>query len=105
MVDGRTLFFQGTLLVDFDPARMIEVLRIPVDKLARRDLEDARRRVVSLRELLGACAPLDEVDGALLSGFRDHLGLEPAWAKRAGPRSASRAGSRGAVRHDEFGAR
>ncbi len=77
VIDGATLFFQGTLLIDCDPARMIEVLRIPVEKLARRDLEDARRRVVSLRELLGRVPPLEEVYAALLAGFREHLGLEP----------------------------
>src|SRR5688572_27842022 len=42
LIDGRTLFFQGTLLVEFDASRMIEALRVPVEKLARRDLEDAR---------------------------------------------------------------
>jgi lipoate-protein ligase A len=81
VADGATLFFQGTLLIDFDPARMIDVLRIPVEKLARRDLEDARQRVVSLRELLGRVPPLEEVYGALLEGFREHLGLEPVWGE------------------------
>ena len=76
VTDGATLFYQGTLLVDFDPARMIEVLKVPVDKLARRDLDDARKRVVSLRELLGAVPPMAEVEDALLAGFREHLGLE-----------------------------
>ena len=28
LVDGRTLFFQGTLLVDFDAPRMLEALRV-----------------------------------------------------------------------------
>lgn len=79
--DGETLFFQGTLLVDFDPARMIEALRIPVEKLARRDLEDARRRVVSLAELLGRVPPLEEIYAALVEGFRERLGLEPHWGK------------------------
>jgi lipoate-protein ligase A len=77
--DGETLLFQGTLLIDFDPARMIEALRIPVEKLARRDLEDARRRVTSLREVLGRVPPLEEIYAALLEGFREHLGLEPQW--------------------------
>ena len=81
VVDGDTLFFQGTLLIDFDPARMIEALRIPVEKLARRDLEDARRRVVSLAELLGRVPPLEEIHAALLEGFREHLGLEPGWGE------------------------
>ena len=79
--DGETLFFQGTLLIDFDPARMIEALRIPVAKLARRDLEDARRRVTSLREMLGRVPPLEEIYAALLEGFREHLGLEPQWGE------------------------
>jgi lipoate-protein ligase A len=78
VIDGATLFFQGTLLIDFDPARMIEALRIPVEKLARRDFEDARRRVVSLREALGRVPPLAQIQAALLEGFREHLELEPA---------------------------
>jgi lipoate-protein ligase A len=77
--DGRTLFFQGTLLVDFDPTRMIEALRVPVEKLARRELDDARRRVITLAEALGRVPGLDEVEAALLEGFREHLGLEPRW--------------------------
>jgi lipoate-protein ligase A len=81
LVDGRTLFFQGTLLIDFDPARMIEVLKVPVEKLARRDLEDARRRVTTLREVLGRVPPLEEIYAALLEGFREHLGLEPQWGE------------------------
>jgi len=81
VTDGATLLFQGTLLIDFDPARMIDVLRIPVEKLARRDLEDARQRVVCLRELLGRVPPLEEVCGALLAGFREHLELEPVWGE------------------------
>ncbi|HWA39467.1 MAG TPA: alpha/beta fold hydrolase [Burkholderiales bacterium] len=76
LVDGETLFYQGTLLVDFDPARMIEVLKVPVDKLARRDLDDARKRVVSLRELLGEVPPMAAIEEALLAGFGEHLGLE-----------------------------
>jgi len=81
LVDGETLFFQGTLLVDFDAARMIEVLKIPADKLARRDLDDARRRVTTLREVLGEVPPLREIEEALLDGFREHLGLEPRWGE------------------------
>lgn len=79
--DGATLFFQGTLLVSFDPARMIEALRIPVEKLARRDLEDARRRVVSLEELLDRVPPAREIQDALLAGFAEHLGLAPRWGE------------------------
>ncbi len=77
VVDGRTLFYQGTLLVEFDPQRMIEALRVPVEKLARRDLDDARRRVISLSEALGRVPPIAEVQAALLAGFQEHLEIEP----------------------------
>jgi len=81
VIDGRTLFFQGTLLADFDAERMIEALRVPVEKLARRDLDDARRRVITLREVLGGVPPVGETQAALLEGFREHLGLEPQWSE------------------------
>jgi lipoate-protein ligase A len=81
LIDGRTLFFQGTLLIDFDPARMIEALKVPVEKLARRDLDDAKRRVTTLHEVLGRVPPLPEIYAALLEGFREHLGLQPQWSQ------------------------
>jgi len=81
LIDGDTLFFQGTLLVDFDPARMVEALRVPVEKLARRDLDDARRRVITLREVLGRVPPLAKIQAALLEGFREHLDLAPQWGE------------------------
>jgi pimeloyl-ACP methyl ester carboxylesterase len=56
---------------------MIEALRVPVEKLARRDLDDARRRVVTLREALGRVPPVAEIQAALLDGFREHLDLDP----------------------------
>ncbi len=77
IVEGRTLFFQGTLLIDFDPARMVEALRVPVEKLAKRELDDARCRVTTLHEVLGRVPPLEEIQAALLEGFREELGLDP----------------------------
>ncbi|MDX1375250.1 MAG: alpha/beta fold hydrolase [Burkholderiales bacterium] len=78
-IDGATLFYQGTLLVDFDAARMIEALKVPAEKLAKRDLDDARRRVVTLREVLGRVPGFGEVQAALLEGFRQALGVDPQW--------------------------
>jgi len=78
-IDGNTLFYQGTLLIDFDPARMIEVLKVPVEKLAKRDLDDARRRVITVREVLGRSPSLDEVYAALLTGFAQELDFTPEW--------------------------
>lgn len=74
-IDGHTVFFQGTVLVDFDATRMISVLRVPLEKLARRDLDDARRRVTSLRELLGRAPAIERVQAALAEGLSQGLGM------------------------------
>lgn len=75
--DGDTLFYQGTLLVDFDPDAMVAALNVPVEKLQKRALDSAAQRVVSLRQLLGAAPGLRAVQQALLDGFRARLGIEP----------------------------
>jgi lipoate-protein ligase A len=78
--DGDTLFYQGTLLIDFDPADMIAALKVPVEKLAKRDLVSARQRVITVREALGGHVPdLPTVYQALLDGFAEHLGIAPSW--------------------------
>lgn len=75
--DGDTLFYQGTVLVDLDPARMLGALRVPQAKTARHGLDSAARRVVCLRELLGDATPsIVQVQEALLEGFREHLGFD-----------------------------
>ncbi len=80
--DGDVLFYQGTLLIDFDPADMIAALKVPVAKLAKRDLDSARSRIVTLRELLGDDLPtLDEIYAALLAGLADGLGITPEWGE------------------------
>ncbi len=74
--DGPTLFYQGTVLIDFDPARLLLALRVPAAKLARRGLDSAAERLVTLRALLGATAPsVAAVQQALIAGFGEHLGI------------------------------
>ena len=75
--DGDTLFYQGTVLVDLDAARMVAALKVAQAKLARRDLDSATQRVASLKSLLGAAPPLSAVREALLAGFTERLGIVP----------------------------
>jgi lipoate-protein ligase A len=76
--DGDLLFYQGTVLIDFDPAAMLAALRLPAAKLAKRGLASAADRIVTLRELAGGTAPpVAEVQAALLAGFAEGLGLDP----------------------------
>jgi lipoate-protein ligase A len=75
--DGDTLFYQGTLLVDMDPSVMVGALNVPQAKLAKRNLDSAEARVVTLRALLGGGLPdFPAIQDALLGGLRDGLGID-----------------------------
>lgn len=78
--DDDTIFYQGTVLVAMDGAKMASLLNIPAAKLARHGQTSAAARVVTLTELFhGAPPPAAEVKEALLAGFAEHLGIAPAW--------------------------
>lgn len=75
--DGDTLIYQGTVLVDMDPAAMVAALRVPRAKLEKRQLDSAAQRVVTLRELLGDATPaLPAIQQALLDAFAERFGLQ-----------------------------
>jgi lipoate-protein ligase A len=75
--DQDTLFFQGTVLVDLNPADMLAALHVPAAKLAKRELDSAAQRVVTLKQALGATPAVDAVQDALLAGFAGELGILP----------------------------
>jgi lipoate-protein ligase A len=75
--DGDTLIYQGTVLVDMNPAAMVAALRVPRAKLEKRQLDSAAQRVVTLRELLGPATPgLPAIQRALLEAFSERFELE-----------------------------
>lgn len=73
--DGDTLIYQGTVLVDVDPAAMMACLNVPRAKLEKRDLDKAESRIVTLKALLGRAPQTEEVHAALLDGLGRNLGL------------------------------
>jgi lipoate-protein ligase A len=75
--DDDTLFYQGTVLVDLNPADMVAALNVPEAKLAKRALDSAAQRVVTLRELLGGAPDIATIQEALLAGFAERLGIDP----------------------------
>lgn len=75
--DEDTLFYQGTVLVDMDPAHMTAALNVPEAKLAKRALDSAAQRVVTLKELLGSAPGIGVIQDALLEGFGECLGITP----------------------------
>lgn len=75
--DGDSLLYQGTVLVDCDTEAMLGALRVPRAKTAKHGLDSAAQRVVTLRELCAERVPtIEQVQEALLGGFRRHLGIE-----------------------------
>jgi lipoate-protein ligase A len=75
--DGDTLFYQGTVLVDMNPQVMVAALRVPQAKLAKRELDSAEQRVVTLRELLADDTPeLGRIQAAMSEAFVRRFGLE-----------------------------
>ena len=75
--DGDVLIYQGTVLVDMDPEKMLAALKVPEEKLAKRGLDSAAQRVTTLKALLGAAPSIDAVQEALLAGFAERLGIAP----------------------------
>ncbi len=75
--DGDVLIYQGTVLVDMNPAQMTRALNIPAAKIAKHDLDSAEQRIVTLKELLGGDLPdIDTIKAALVRGFEKGLGIE-----------------------------
>jgi lipoate-protein ligase A len=78
--DGGLLLYQGTLLIEFDPAKMVACLNVPAAKLAKRSLDKAEQRIITMRDVLGDGLPdLDVIYRALLDGFAEGLGIAPQW--------------------------
>ena len=74
--DGDILIYQGTVLVDMNPAQMVRALNIPAAKVAKHDLDSAEQRVVTLKELLGDELPkMEAIKSALIRGFTEGLGI------------------------------
>ena len=73
--EGRSLFYQGTMLVRFDPTQMVRLLRVPAAELARHGAATAAQRIVTLAEPAGNAPPLAEVKAVLAQGLAEGLGL------------------------------
>jgi len=78
--DGNLIFYQGTLLIDFDPAKMLACLNVPTEKLAKRGIDSAAQRIITMREVLGDSLPdFQTIYDGLVAGFAEGLGIAPQW--------------------------
>jgi lipoate-protein ligase A len=76
----RGLMFQGTLLIKNEMELFLKSLRVPVEKLKKRELESLQQRVCFLNDLMQPLPPLDRIKSAFVQAvslaFR--LDFEPA---------------------------
>jgi len=78
------LLFHASLLVDLDVPLMLRVLRIPLEKIADKDIASVASRTCTVRSILGADVTLDRVRDQVAEGYRSAFGvsLEPAgWSE------------------------
>ncbi len=69
-------FFQGTLLLDFNPSRMVSSLKLPVEKLTSKNFDSILSRVASVKDILGRVPPIQSVKDAIIAGFSEKFGIE-----------------------------
>lgn len=67
--EGNAFLFQGTLLTDFDVDTMLRVLRVPVEKLKRKEIESLKDRVTCLQWELGETPPVADLKRLLAQAF------------------------------------
>jgi len=74
--ESSVYFFQGTLLLDFNPENMVKSLKIPIEKLTAKNFDSILSRVTSVKNILGRIPDLDSIKSAVLDGFKEHLNLD-----------------------------
>lgn len=72
---GEAMIYQGTLLVEFDVDTMLQVLKLPIEKLTDKEVASFRQRTVTMAELLGAVPPMAEVKASVRSALESVLGI------------------------------
>jgi lipoate-protein ligase A len=103
--EGDAFLFQGTLLTDFDVDGMLRALRVPVEKLKRKEIDSLKDRVTCLAWELGSSPPLADLKAAIAREFERAFGaalspgaltdLERELLKTERPRRGSDAWIRG----------
>lgn len=71
--DGTTFVCQGTLLIDFKPERMAEVLHLPVATTQRKAAAALSARLIGVADILGRVPVPGDIESALAAGLADVL--------------------------------
>lgn len=73
---ANSFIFHGTLLTDFSVDTMINCLKLPLKKLDDKQVASFKKRVVSLKELLGDLPPIEVIKEKMVEGFSEVLGIK-----------------------------
>ncbi len=74
VLEGGALF-QGTVLVRNQIGRFLRALRVPVEKLKKREIDSLMQRMAFLEDLLGRELDLAELKEAFVREFSESLGM------------------------------
>ncbi len=66
----------GTVLLDVDLEKMFTLLRVPWAKTCMDVVNVAKHKITSIRKELGKAVSIEEVNDALVKGFRNALNME-----------------------------
>ena len=69
------MMFQGTILIENEIDRFLKALRVPVEKLKKREIESLMDRICFLNDLINPAPSLAEVKNAITESFRNNLGV------------------------------
>lgn len=69
------MMFQGTILIRNEIDRFLKALRVPVEKLKKREIESLMDRICFVNDLVDPAPSLSEIKTALASEFEKQLGI------------------------------
>lgn len=75
-LEGDAFLFQGTLLTDFDVDTMLRALRIPIEKLQDKEIQEVKERVTCLAWELEEVPKLSVIKDAIRKGFEEIFSVE-----------------------------
>lgn len=73
---SRAWMFQGTVLVENCLELMLRALKIPLEKLKRREIQSLLQRVTFLADELGRTPAMEEIKEAFVEAFSRGLGMD-----------------------------
>ncbi len=71
----KTVLQHGTILMDVDVEKMFSLLKVPNEKIKDKLIEDVRKRVTSIKHVLGNNVSFNDVADAMKKGFEEEFNI------------------------------